>query len=145
MKGLILSLMILVSAGCLPVSAYGPPCETLLNAGPEKFLRTELFFGMAKPDGTEVTAEEWDKFVEEVIVPAFPDGFTVVAAEGRFRGDDGRTVAEKSRLLIVLYPKRTRSESSRKIDVIRTAYLKRFDQKSVLRMDLPGSVNVSFE
>jgi len=145
MKASILLLIVLFAAGGSRTNAAVISREFVPATHADKFLRTELFFGMSKPDGTQVSTQDWEKFVEEVIVPAFPDGFTVVLADGRFRGPDGRIISEKSRLLIILYPRRTRAESSRKLDAIRAAYLKLFDQRSVLRMDLPGPVNVSFE
>jgi hypothetical protein len=52
------------------------------------FARTELFFGTAKPGGA-VTEEEFRTFLDEVVTPLFPDGLTVVKADGQFRGADG--------------------------------------------------------
>ncbi len=107
------------------------------------FLRTELFFGMDKPTGGQVTAEEWEKFVAEVVTPRFPDGLTVEDAVGQYL--DGKTlVREKSKQLILIYPRKYKTASSRKIEEIRAAYIKAFDQKSVLRLDLPHAVLVSF-
>ena len=99
---------------------------------------------MNKLSGGQVSEAEWTKFLDEVVTPAFPDGYTVVDADGRFR-DGAVTISEKSKVLIVLYPKSTKNESRRKLDAIRAAYVKKFDQKSVMRMDLSGSVNVIFE
>lgn len=107
------------------------------------FLRTELFFGMDKPTGGEVTQLEWEKFVVDIVTPRFPDGFTVDDAFGQYL--DGKIlVREKSKQLILIYPRKMRTSSSRKIEEIRRAYIKAFDQKSVLRMDLPSAVLVSF-
>src|SRR5688572_27685947 len=107
------------------------------------FLRTELFFGMDKPAGGTVSEDEWQKFVADVVTPRFPDGLTVDDALGQYL--DGKTlVREKSKQLILIYPRRTRSLSSRRIEEIRAAYIKAFDQKSVLRVDSPSYVLVSF-
>ncbi len=129
-----------------PVSSYAHYRFPVTNTGTlsEKFLRTELFFGLSKRSGGQVSEAEWTKFLDEIVTPAFPDGYTVVDADGRFR-DGLVTISEKSKVLIVLYPKSSRSESRRKLDAIRAAYVKQFDQKSVMRMDLPGAVNVMFE
>lgn len=110
----------------------------------EPFLRTELFFGTAKPNGAAVSEDEWRKFLADEVTPRFPAGFTVVAADGQFRNDAGEIVREKSFVLIILYPFKTRSSSRRKIDEIRRAYTKAFQQQSVLRVDFPQIVRVSF-
>lgn len=110
----------------------------------EKFLRTELYFGRAKPDGSTVTDEEWDKFLAEVVTPRFPDGFTVVDGLGQFRDKNGKISREQSKVLILLYPRKQRRNSRAKIEEIRSAYVKLFNQESVLRMDLPRSVEVLF-
>ena len=107
------------------------------------FLRTELFFGMDKPTGGTVSEAEWSKFVADIVTPRFPDGFTVDDALGQYL--DGKTlVREKSKQLILIYPKKFKTSSSRKIEEIRAAYIQAFDQKSVLRVDLPSYVLVSF-
>jgi hypothetical protein len=107
------------------------------------YLRTELFFGMDKPTGGVVSEDEWQKFVADVVTPRFPDGFTVDDALGQYL--DGKTlIREKSKQLILFYPRRFKTSSGRKIEEIRAAYIKAFDQKSVLRVDLPTFVLVSF-
>ena len=107
------------------------------------FLRTELFFGMDKPTGETVSEDEWQKFVADIVTPRFPAGFTVDDALGQYL--DGKTIVrEKSKQLILIYPRKFRTASNRKIEEIRKAYIKEFDQKSVLRVDLPTYVLVSF-
>jgi hypothetical protein len=99
----------------------------------ERFVRTELFFGLAKPGG-EVTEAEFKQFLEKCVTPRFPDGLTVLPGFGRFRGADG-IIEERSMLLILLYPDDVRRESSKKIEEIRDAYEQVFAQESVLRSD----------
>jgi hypothetical protein len=110
----------------------------------EAYLRTELFFGTAKPDGSTVSEDEWRKFLADEVTPRFPAGFTVLAGDGQFRGDSGEIVREKSFVLIILYPSKTRRASRRKIEEIRRIYTKAFQQQSVLRVDFPQIVQVSF-
>ena len=43
----------------------------------QTFWRTELYFGRDKNDGTQVSDEEWSKFLDEIVTPKFPDGLTV--------------------------------------------------------------------
>lgn len=123
------------------VPAAGRP-EIAVKA--EKFLRTELYFGRSKPDGSLVSDEDWTRFLAEIVTPRFPDGFTVFKATGRYREKSGKIIKEASTVLVFLYPRKTRNESRSKIEEIRTAYKNQFNQESVLRMDLPKSVNVYF-
>ncbi|MGH9947465.1 MAG: DUF3574 domain-containing protein [Pyrinomonadaceae bacterium] len=139
-----LSLVLIGSAELKQYSAIGQT-KTAARPAPKfnSFLRTELFFGMDKPTGEQVTETEWQKFVEDIVTPRFPDGLTIDDALGQYL--DGKTlVREKSKQLILIYPRKFKTTSSRKIEEIRSAYIKAFDQKSVLRVDLPHAVLVSF-
>jgi hypothetical protein len=110
----------------------------------DPFIRTELFLGTQKPDGSEVTSKEWKRFLNDEITPRFPDGLTVLTGSGQFRDSTGEIIKETSRVLILLYPVETREESSIRIEQIREAYKRAFQQQSVLRADDPNPVLVSF-
>lgn len=111
---------------------------------PEKYYRTELYFGRSRPDGTMVSDDEWKNFLSETVTPRFPDGFTALKATGQYREKSGRIISEPSETLIFFYSSRGKKESRVKIEEIRAAYMKMFQQESVLRVDLPKSVSVSF-
>ena len=108
------------------------------------FVRTDLFFGSAKPGGRMVTDSEWAAFLDNVITPRFPDGLTVVQAAGRFRDLSGRIVEENTRVLILLYPSGRSKHCTERIEEIRNAYKSAFNQQSVLRLDYPSPVWASF-
>lgn len=110
----------------------------------QSFIRTELFFGRSRPNGTEVSAEDFADFLNVTITPEFPDGLTVLDGIGQFRDSNGDTIREKAKVLILLFPSNTRKRSSRKIECIRAAYKNRFEQQSVLRVDDVLPVKVSF-
>jgi Protein of unknown function (DUF3574) len=114
-------------------SAERPPAARRF-AG-ERFARTELFFGSARPDGPAVTESEFQAFLDQCVTPRFPDGLTLLVGLGQFRGADGVPIEERSMLLILLYPDDARRESSSKIEEIRDAYKQIFQQESVLRAD----------
>jgi hypothetical protein len=114
------------------------------NLEPEKFYRTELYFGMDIPGGGEVSEEDWNKFLADEVTSRFPQGFTVLPGYGQFKDSRGEIERENSRVLILFYPKKTRSGVSKKIEEIRAAYKKQFRQESVLRLDYVKSVEVSF-
>ena len=78
------------------------------------------------------------------MTPRFPDGLTLLKGDGQFRGEDDTVIKEQSFVLILLYPYDTLDEGSRRIERIRTLYKEEFDQQSVLRVDDPFIVWVSF-
>ena len=127
--------------GWQPAFEYAAPplCQEIQEAAPpflgERFARTELFFGSKKPDGSEVTNEEFTLFLNEVITPRFPDGLTLLDGRGQFLNAQGKIVKERSWLLILLYPVEARQDSSIKIEEIRKLYKQCFQQESVLRVD----------
>jgi hypothetical protein len=106
--------------------------------------RTELAFGRCVPSdlapcGVEVSDAEWQRFVDEVIVPRFPDGFTVVDGAGQWRDQrTGVSVAERSKLLILYHPVDEACDG--KLDEVARAYGARFHQQSVLRADMRSRV-----
>lgn len=112
-------------AGCMAA----PPCRN----------HTQLFFGAAIGDGgTRVDDGAWRAFVEAAILPRFPDGFTVMDAQGLWRSAaTGGVVREPSRILLVLHP--DDAESNRRLDAIAADYKARFRQDSVLRLDQCGA------
>jgi hypothetical protein len=109
----------------------------------DNFARTELFFGTAKPDGV-VTDEEFLQFLDQEITTRFPAGLTLVRADGQFQIESGEIIKEKSFLLILLYPAEEFRQNSRRINTIRELYKRAFQQESVLRVDDPFAVRVSF-
>lgn len=110
----------------------------------ESFFRTELYFGRSKPNGGLVSDDDWKAFLVDTVTPRFSDGFTALKAIGQYREKSGRIISEPSEVLIFYYSKRSKNQSRTKIEEIRAAYIKRFEQESVLRVDLPKSVRVSF-
>ncbi|MBW4553326.1 MAG: DUF3574 domain-containing protein [Aphanocapsa sp. GSE-SYN-MK-11-07L] len=125
-----------------PVDAIAQPqaslCPSPLRG--QQFAKTELYFGSLTPTGTEVTAAEFAHFLEREVSPRFPDGLTLLNGFGEFKGANGKTIQETSRLVIVFYPLTT--DSNQKIEQIRQAYKAGFKQESVLRVD--GKLCVSF-
>jgi hypothetical protein len=99
------------------------------------FVRTELFFGSQKPDGSEVTDSEFQKFLNDEVTPRFPEGLTLLTGNGQFKNSQGIIVKENSKLLILLYPIDRESKSSSNIEQIRRTYKTVFQQESVLRTD----------
>jgi hypothetical protein len=106
---------------------------------PARWVRSELVFGLARPDGTLVGADEWEAFVEREIAPRLPAGFTVLEAAGSWRDASGHLLREPARVLLSLHP--PGAESSSALDAIRAAWRARFAQEAVLRSDSPAEVS----
>jgi hypothetical protein len=107
------------------------------------FARTELYFGTAKRAGA-VTDEEFRQFLDDVVTPLFPDGLTVMRADGQFRDVDGVTIKENSFVVVLVYPIEGHKVTSRNIDLVRSEYMRLHHQDSVMRVDDPFLVWVSF-
>jgi hypothetical protein len=110
---------------------------------PQRFVRTELFFGTAAP-ADEITESEFLAFLDAEVTPRFPDGLTLFKGHGRFTGEDGVLVKEEPFMVIILHPVEQFRGNDRKIEEIRRLYKARFAQESVLRVDYQFSVRVSF-
>lgn len=100
----------------------------------KRYNRTELYLGMATPDGATVSDAEFQRFVDAQVTPRFPAGFTIVAASGQFKDYRGAIVRENARVLVVLYPLED-GQSSESIETIRAYYKVEYRQESVLRVD----------
>jgi hypothetical protein len=129
---------LLVALG-MAVPVLAPSLDPARGAKPcvqdtAEFARTELYLGLARPDGGLVTDEEFARFVAEHVRPNLPDGFTVVPGEGYFRTTQGLAVSEPSRVLVVFVP-RADLDAHRRLERVRTAYRTLFLQESVLRVD----------
>ena len=99
------------------------------SASLHSMVRTELYFGAPRRE------EQWREFVDQVVTPRFPDGFSVLNADGQYRDARGNVQRERSKVIVIVHENATRPDES--IEEIRTSYKKMFDQESVLRVDEP--------
>lgn len=132
-------------ATAAPVRAAVFDLESAVHFDGEKYIRTELYFGLSRKNGPNVADEEFDRFVEEFVTPRFPNGLTVIDATGQWREDDSTVTKERSKVLVLIYAKKGRRDAGVKIEQIREEYKKRFAQDSVVRVDMSKSLEVSFE
>lgn len=96
-----------------------------------------LMFGRSIPGGGVVTDAQWDKFVAEVIVPRFPNGFSVWHGDGHWKGDDGAPVSEQSCALEVVHTSDPTADA--KLAEIAQAYRQRFNQDAVILVRTPAT------
>lgn len=89
-----------------------------------------LYFGRGLPDGREVDAGSWQRFVATVVTPAFPDGLTVTAATGQWRDPaTGRIETEPTSVVTIAAP--ASADLAARIERVRDAYRAAFHQQSV--------------
>lgn len=99
------------------------------------WIQTELFFGLTTQHGVPIPESQWAAFLDHNITPRFPDGLTVLAADGRWKDTNQVLHAEQSRLVIILYPTADAYDVDKRIRALTSEYIKQFDQESVLRSD----------
>ncbi len=111
-------------------------CKHQLNGN--IYARTELYFGLSKPNGV-VTEEEFQNFINTEVTPRFPNGLTLLSGKGQFWDSTGTLIKEGTKILILLYT--FNNENSIAVEKIREAYKKTFQQESVLRVDEQSCVS----
>lgn len=94
-------------------------------------VRDTLYFGRSILGGGEVDDAAWHAFETATLLPAFPQGYTVLDANGRWRGDDGKTIGEASRVVVIVHADDGASEAAMRNVIAR--YRAQFRQESVLR------------
>jgi hypothetical protein len=93
-------------------------------------LRTTLYFGLARPNGS-VSELEWRTFLRDEVTTRFPQGLTVWQAEGQWRTPAGSLDHEPSKVLLLVHP--DTPEARQSVLTVIEAYRKTFEQQSVLR------------
>ena len=84
-------------------------------------------------DGTGGVSEaEFSDFLDKDVSPRFPDGLTVIDAEGRWKPPAGSSIREPAKIVMIVLPGHL--DDSAKLDSVRSAYKQRFHQQSVLLM-----------
>jgi hypothetical protein len=112
------------------------------HVAPHRVLRVEeavvsdrLFCGLSIPGGGTVSQADVDRFVEEIVEPRFPDGFTVWRARGEWRGGSEEVV-----ILEIVHPAHLRLDRS--VQEIAQEYRRRFRQEAVLRVTMPARMEL---
>ena len=106
----------------------------LSSCSVKTMVQTDLYFGLSKPDGGNITTAEWNDFVSKDISVVYPSGFSIIESQGKWLDPDTKQlITEPSFIVSVIYNKDIRL--SKRIDSLRTAYKSRFNQQSVLRVD----------
>lgn len=124
-------------AGC-NAPAQKPQATAQQCAPADRMEQTTLYFGLNRPAGKAITAEEWQQFVDGDVTPRFREGLTVFDARGQWLGNNGKVAREPSKALMLIHA--VDAQSDKKIDELRGVYKSRFAQESVMRVDQPVCV-----
>ena len=95
-------------------------------------VKTELYFGLLKPDGTTVSEEEWQSFVDKSVSPLF-EGFTIIDASGQHKDAEGKAIIGKVKMLIVVQE----DEDDKKIDKVKKAFNRKFPKNGFFKVSYP--------
>ena len=112
--------------------------ETTPAALNQQYVRTELFFGTTR-NGQLIEVREWKAFLESHITPAFPDGLTVVDAQGQWKNSKGELITEPSKVVVLIYT--PSKEKAAAIKTIIETYKSLCGQESVLEATAPVAAN----
>jgi hypothetical protein len=131
-RNAVLGLFLISPAACTlaPVPTCTPPAASTAV--------TELYFGRNIPGGGEVSDAGWRGFLDEVVTPRFPEGFTALDGEGQYQMSDGTITRERSKVLVVIA--KGGDADSRLAEAV-AEYKRRFRQESVLRRDAVSCVS----
>lgn len=121
--------MIARLALALAALTFAGAADAACARGETKQLTAELFLGASNKAGPIAEAEFTD-FLDREVTARFPEGLTVLDAQGRWMNKAGRVTRESSKLLILVLP--GRKDDRAKVSAIAKAYNARFDQQSVL-------------
>src|SRR5260370_41030492 len=88
----------------LAVAACAPAIQ---SRGMQQVVTEHLYFGRNIAQTLGVTDSAWAVFVTDVVSARLPSGFTFWAAQGEWRGADGRSVREPSYVVEVVHPARS--------------------------------------
>jgi hypothetical protein len=90
----------------------------------------ELMFGRKIGDRIAVSEAAWGRFVDREITPRFPDGLSIINAQGQWRDTErNKIVREPSKLVQIVLP--GKAEDDQHLAEIAEAYKKKFQQQSV--------------
>ncbi|MDF1505550.1 DUF3574 domain-containing protein, partial [Roseisolibacter sp. H3M3-2] len=118
--------------GGVVARAAASAAAVVAPASPAATQVERLYFGRNVGDTAVVSDSAWAAFVHAVLTPAFPDGATIWAADGRWRARDGRAVREPSFVVELVHA--PTPDADARVRRVVAAYKRRFGQQAVLRV-----------
>jgi hypothetical protein len=121
---------------------FGAGKNLIDNDPTPEFIQVDLFFGRNIPTGGQVSEEEFQAFLNDVITPRFLAGLTVFDANGQFQDRSNTIVEEPAKVVRLLLEDSFANEIA--IDEIITTYTEQFNQESVLLV-VDEEITVAFD
>jgi hypothetical protein len=122
------SIVLIAATLALPSACAAPPQVACRAGSPE--VTATLYFGRSLKGGGEIDDAAWRDFLAQEVTPRFPDGLTVLDANGQWRQrESGRIISERSTIVVIVTDPTPKAEES--LQAIRAAYQSRFSQESV--------------
>jgi Protein of unknown function (DUF3574) len=128
---------VLASTAMLAAIAIDAPFAKAIS-----LIEKDLFFGRNIPGGGQVSEEQFQDFVDDVITQRFPAGLTIIDADGQFLDSTGTLVQEPSKLVTLFVEDTLDTETA--INEIVLSYLQTFNQESVLQVTNEDELKVGF-
>ena len=100
----------------------------------------ELVFGRVSDGGPGVSEAQFAKFLQQEISRRFPDGLTVVDAQGRWLPPAGGAIHGPSKTVMIVLG--GGSDDRDTLEAVRAAYTQRFHQPSALLLTDQGCISV---
>ena len=136
----------LLLSACAAPGAHAPAAtlggDEAHPAAAQRWLRTELYFGLGPVDDSSAAANEqrWREFLDREITPRFPDGLSVYDVYGQWRGKGEASIERlHSKEVMLLHADTPRHRAD--IDAIRDAWKRATGDTSVLRVSQPAEVS----
>jgi hypothetical protein len=98
-----------------------------------------LYCGREMPTGGEVSDEELQTFLRDVVTPRFPEGLTIFAANGQWRSERTNEVG-RERVMVIEIVHPLTAASDRLMREVADEYRRRFHQRAVLRVMQPATM-----
>ena len=111
-------------------AATSPPGACLPEE--EHSVMETVYFGANIPGGGQVSAEEWQAFLDKIITPRFPGGLTSFKADGQWRNKAGAIESENTYVLQIIHPGSPATAEA--IREVASIYQTRYKQEAVLRV-----------
>ena len=123
--------LVALAIGLAAWSAHTTHARAACRSGTTAGMRAELLLGRNAGQQLGVTRGQFRAFLDAEVTPRFPNGFTIIDANGQWReGPEAGIVREPSFALLVVL--RDDADGARRLQEIADAYKHRFQQQSVL-------------